>query len=205
MSDPRPLLTIPRPGQRARIALVVGLLVAIFAILAACSAPSTSANVEGKQQEDVSSYYVTAQPIPGGNQPSGMRQSLIEIETAQIQAKATTSIVTPHGAIDPIMVCPSMGTPIAASASLSNPQQIAYRSNASNYGYGVLSQMDPNGIYTPPSTAGTYVMCVAPDGQPYAVYTEADVTTVFGPAAWDPATHQLKLVGQPSVKFTKGK
>jgi hypothetical protein len=63
--------------------------------------------------------------------------------------------------------------------------------------------MDPNGVYVPESSTGTYVMCIDAQGRPYAQYWEGFVHTVFAPARWDSGSHMVQLVGPPSFEFTK--
>lgn len=180
----------------------LGLLMIIGVV--ACNGTGTKVpagqKLENQQQSADTASIVNNQPIPHFNY-SQYRQNLIEIETAQANGVQTTSFFMNQGVPDPIGDCPSIGTPIPNTASLSNPQQIvnAYDQGVSS---AVVSQMDPNGVYTPASSAGTYVICVGADGKPYATYWEGFVYTIFGPAKWNATTHRADLIGPPSFKFT---
>lgn len=184
--------------MRKFIALI--LLVVLGVALSACDDRSTGDQAESRTQAQATTNVVQNQPIPVFMR-SQMRQNLIEIETAQANGVQSTTFFFNQGVQDPIFVCPSIGTPIAASMSLSNPQQIQY---SDSHGSGVVAQMDPNGVYTG-ATTGTYVMCIGADGKPFAKYWEGFVDTIFGPAIWDPKTHSEQLVGPPSFNFSRAK
>ena len=59
--------------------------------------------------------------------------------------------------------------------------------------------MDPDGVYAPSASTGTYVICVNGSGAKYLEYWEGDVMTVAAGATWDAATHKLKVTGQPTA------
>lgn len=175
--------------------------------LAACgggNAANKAAILEYKQQGQASYTLDLNQPVPHFNF-SQLRQNLKELEAAQAQGVQTTSFFFNLGNRDPIQSCPSIGAPIPVTDQLTNPNQVQ-KDNAApiNNGGGnsVVGQEDPTGVYSG-NSAGTYVMCVAPNGSTYADYWEGFVQTVFGPATWNASTHQVQLIGPPSFRFSK--
>ncbi|MDD5159662.1 MAG: hypothetical protein PHI47_06390 [Sulfuricurvum sp.] len=73
-------------------------------------------------------------------------------------------------------LCDSIGYPIPYSTQYTNPQQIAMKSSA--YGNAVLPQADPNGLYSPESAEGSYVMCLNPNNKQLTpVYVEERLIT----------------------------
>lgn len=141
--------------------------------------------------------YQQSQPVPQFNS-SQIRQNLIEIETAQVNATVTTSfmfLMGSAGSTGPLVhSCPSIGFPIPATYQLTNPVQKA--------GDGVtVDQIEATGVYTD-ETTGTYVMCIGADGSPYAFYWEGFVATVTGPAHWDNAKGEVVMDGPSSAAFT---
>lgn len=191
--------------NRKKKILAGGLVVAAAAIsLSACNSSGKAANKTESQQQQVDSQNLIAtQPIPGITW-SQMRQNLIEIEQAQAKGVETTSFFFNQGVRDPDQVCPSIGVPIPNTASLSNPHQVVRSPVGGGYwSDGVVDQMDPNGVYAPQSSSGTYVMCVGGDGKPYANYWEGYVRTVFAPARWNDQTHKIEILGPASFTFTK--
>lgn len=66
--------------------------------------------------------------------------------------------------------CHSIGFPISAATQFTNPQKMEY---LSNHGYYTIPQADPNGLFSPESAEGTWVMCVDPStGKARPVYSE---------------------------------
>jgi hypothetical protein len=67
--------------------------------------------------------------------------------------------------------------------------------------------MDPNGIYVPTSSAGTWVICLDDTGQAYINRFEDNADTIGGPAEWDTAKHDIVMNGAPTALATtvKGK
>lgn len=189
-------------------ALQIGtvLLIAIGAPLSmanSCGNHSSGATKqEQKQQNAISKTLVQNQPLPQFNY-SQLRQNLIEVETAEAQGVQTTTFFFNQGSRDPIQTCPSIGAPISTTMQLSNPLQLA-SIGGDHGGTGAIQNLEPTGVYTGDST-GTYVMCIGSDGKPYANYWEGFVQAVFAPAVWDDATHQVKITGPATFKFTKSK
>jgi hypothetical protein len=71
--------------------------------------------------------------------------------------------------------CPSIGFPIQANAQLTNPQTDTYYTSSSQ-AHMSMPQAEPNGLYTSPSTSGTFVMCVTKRGKVAPRYEEGEVT-----------------------------
>jgi hypothetical protein len=168
--------------------------------LAGCSHSSgTSAQQqENQQQQQDTSSLINDQPIPHFNY-SQIRQTLIDAETISANGTQTTSFFFQLGDQDPVFSCPSLGVPVANTAQLSNPDQ-NYNSSYPNDGTSYpIPQMDPNGIYAPSASSGTYVICVNSSGQKYLQYWEGDVMTVTSAATWDSTTHTLKVIGAPTA------
>lgn len=169
---------------------------AILAVsLAACNNDSGNAQESAQQQADTRSLEAS-QPIPHYNW-SQIRQTAIDAQDIAANGSQTTSFFFMMGDRDPIFSCPSIGMPVPNTAQLSNPLQPA--SNSGTFAEDVIGQMDPDGIYSPTSSSGTYVICINASGAKYLDYWEGDVFTVAGAAEWDAATHSLKVIGAPTA------
>jgi len=187
-------------GKIATLAAGIGGLVLAGLALTACTGPSgaSAQQQENKQQQADTSSLINDQPIPHFNY-SQIRQTLIDAETISADGTQTTSFFFQMGDQDPVFSCPSLGMPVANTAELSNPDQnynSGYPQGGTSY---PIPQMDPNGIYSPASSSGTYVICVNSGGKPYLQYWEGDVMTVTSAATWDSTTHTLKVVGAPTA------
>jgi hypothetical protein len=176
-------------------------IAAVALLAAACT--SASSTPTGQQQENSAqrqdtTSLVNDQPVPHFNY-SQIRQTLIDAETISADGTQTTSFFFQMGDPDPVFSCPSLGEPVANTAQLSNPQQIIEDPYPSGGASVPISQMDPNGIYSPASSSGTYVICVNSSGAKYLQYWEGDVMTVTSAATWDSATHTIRVLGAPTA------
>lgn len=67
------------------------------------------------------------------------------------------------------LLCQSIGFAISAATQYTNPQKISY----SQHGIGVTPQADPNGLFSPTSTEGSYIRCLdKASGKVEVVYSE---------------------------------
>jgi hypothetical protein len=184
-------------ASKASLAGLAAVTVAVLCTASACSGTGSSGGQaqENSQQQADTAALEASQPLPHYNY-SQIRQTLIDAETISANGTQTTSFFFQMGNQDPVYSCPSLGEPVANSSSLSNPQQVV---GTGNYNAVTTGQMDPDGIYTPVSSSGTYVICLSASGQPYLDYWEGDVFTVSGAAEWDTATHSIKVTGAPTA------
>jgi hypothetical protein len=177
-----------------KVLIPVLFLAVIGASVAACdTSTSQSAQQEQAATNSQMDQYLKVQPIPYFDS-SAMRQTLIEILKAQVTPTNTWSVEV---ALDgtALFMCPSIGYPIPATDELTNPQQVVNVNTgkvngANQWESGVVSQADPNGVYGG-DTAGTYILCVAPDGKYTPVYAEPNVTVFPFPVTIDPVTHRI--------------
>lgn len=191
--------------MKIRKTAVLALIVPAAAIaLTACShGPNAQQQEQNQQSQDLQSLE-QSQPLPHFNY-SQERQALIVAESAAAQGTQTTSFFFNQGVQDPVSQCPSIGMGVPDSASLSNPQQIAPVSGKFGGGTQVIGQEDPDGVYVPESSTGTWANCVDSQGREYLVRWEGFVYTVTGPATWDTSTHSVKLVGAPTMHISTKK
>lgn len=192
-------------SKRTRVSVASFAAIATIVLCTASSCdqgtPTGQQSENAQQQADTASLE-QSQPIPHFNW-SQIRQTLIDAETISANSTQTTSFFFQQGAPDPVYSCPSIGMPVANTAQLSNPDQVLPDPNTSS-GSVITAQEDPNGIYAPAASEGTYVICVNSSGQDYLDYWEGNVLTVTGAAEWNEATHSLKVTGAPTAAIHTG-
>ena len=77
-----------------------------------------------------------------------------------------------------IFFCQSVGFPIPTSTQYTNPEKVQVYSNTYGWGNVTIPQPDPNGLFSPASAEGTWVMCKDPSSDKVgAVYVEPRVIT----------------------------
>lgn len=172
--------------------LLAGILGAL--VLTGCG-NSGSQSDQQNTDDQLKTYQRNGQDIHK-YQWSQYRQTLNDVQDAEVAGEATTTFFFNLGVRDPYFVCPSVGFPVPADSELTNPLQ-----NVGSQG-AVISQMDPNGTF-PGNTAGTWVICVAPNGSKELHYSEPQDHTVGGPAHWD-EQKGIVLDGAPSVPVKVG-
>jgi hypothetical protein len=155
-----------------------GLLLGFVVLLAGCDSEANR-DERGKvnQQQRI---YVQNQPAPMFDW-SLERHIMIQLYKARNEAVVTYSYVRNwQGEI--VFNCKSIGFPLPSNSQLTNPEALAvdgYRDSAT------LPQAEPNGLYSSPSTSGTFVFCLNSDGTISPSYFEADVEAHLAPLTGD--------------------
>lgn len=187
-----------RPA-RLVTAAVIGIAL-MLSTASACSGGSSNGNAsEGAAQQAGTSLVEQNQPLPIFP-TSAYRLELIVIEAIQALGTPTTAFFFPEGttvvnvngkqtfSAPPMKTCGAQGEPIPNTASLSNPQAPYQGSINTGPDDPVVGQMDPNGVYTPQSSSGTYVLCVSTTGGLKLTYWEGPVFDESGSAIWSDTT-----------------
>ncbi|MBI4137307.1 hypothetical protein HY469_04560 [Candidatus Roizmanbacteria bacterium] len=148
------------------IRLILVVLIAAAITLAACESADTQ---EERVVNDQQSVYIKSQPVPFFEW-SLERHLMIELYTARNNAVATFSLTWDSFRGKISWSCPSIGYPIPGGTQLTNPEKYQYNGTT-------LPQAEPNGLFSPQTAAGTYVMCVNEDGTVSPVFVEDNVRT----------------------------
>lgn len=143
--------------------LLASAIAASVAVLAACDDPTpTSDQTQAAQQERI---------LAEGTAQTGMpaitnfreRKLLKEIlELRDQDGLVTYTYVWSEMQGKMVFFCNSVGYGIPYATQYTNPERIVDRSTS--YGYITLPQADPNGLFSPASADGTWVMCKDPNG-----------------------------------------
>ena len=152
-------------------------LVFFVSFLSGCDQPrAPSADQQQRQQQEAlakQSNMTAGMPAIVNFQEKKLLKNIYELrDTAFL---SYTYIRDLNGKLH--KVCDSVGYGIPYSTQYTNPQRISEHWNAHGYTALTLPQADPNGLFSPGSAEGTWVMCKDPKGgkvQP--VYIEDRVT-----------------------------
>jgi hypothetical protein len=182
-------------------AAVLGAAAAVS--VAACTqSQGGGAASEAVQSNQIQAHYQQIQPPYAATGVSEYRANLNAAEATQTLGINTTSFFFNLGQQAPFFSCPSHGGAVPNTAQLTNPDQVQPDPNQSA-GSVVIGNMDPNGVYSPTSSSGTYVMCVNGAGQEYLVYWEGDVLQVNGNARWNASLNGgkggIQVTGAPQM------
>jgi hypothetical protein len=148
-----------------KLALILPFIVA----LTACDNNPSSRQIEAAKQEEMSLRAVQSVGMPAivNYAEKRMMKDILELRDQNV---ATITYVSDlNGRLH--KRCNSIGYGLPYATQYTNPQM---RLSGQN-GNVVLPQADPNGLYSPASAEGTWVMCVF-NGKPKPVYIEDRVT-----------------------------
>jgi len=130
---------------------------ATLALLAGCGPPSAT-QIESQKQEASTLQAVQAVGMPSitNFQEKRILKNILELRDTKVRTYTYTQDLNAglH------KLCDSVGYGIPYSTQYTNPQFVDRGSSA---GYAILPQADPNGLYSPSSADGTWVLCVNPE------------------------------------------
>jgi len=142
-----------------------------LATLTACGPlTETAASLERKKQAELSLQGVQQVGMPAIVNFAEKRMMKDIIELRDQNVATTTYITDMNGRLHKL--CTSVGYGLPYATQYTNPQMPQRTSDAGLY---VLPQADPNGLYSPASADGTWVLCVDPKGKPRPVFIEPRV------------------------------
>lgn len=132
-------------------------------LLAGCDFPEDSTQIEKKQQEQLSLQSVQAVGMPAVVNFAEKRMMKDIIEIRDNSVPTITYIADMNGKMHKL--CDSVGFGLPYSTQYTNPQKIESHHQVPV----VLPQADPNGLFSPSSSDGTWVQCVNPKTNKEAV------------------------------------
>jgi hypothetical protein len=147
------------------------LVLPIVALLTAClETPPTSGQIERKKQEELSLQAVQQVGMPAIVNFAEKRMMKDILELRDKNVATTTYLVGMNNQLT--KVCDSVGYGLPYATQYTNPQKPVYEV----HGNITLPQADPNGLYSPASADGTWVLCVDhKDGKAKPVFIEPRV------------------------------
>jgi hypothetical protein len=152
-----------------RISLAASVVLAAMA-LSACDQVPNSTQIERKKQEELSLMAVQSVGMPAITNFAEKRMFKDILELRDKSVATTTYLVGMNNQLT--KVCDSVGYGLPYATQYTNPQ----RTVDYTHGVATLPQADPNGLYSPASADGTWVLCVDhKDGKAKPLYIEPRV------------------------------
>ncbi|MHB1952348.1 MAG: hypothetical protein ACYCOU_01250 [Sulfobacillus sp.] len=151
---------------------IMGLLATTGLIfLAACSGPPSGNHLINQQQRNVDKQAALTVGFPNITNFAEKRELKLIYELRDHMFPTITYLKGFHGHLH--KMCDSIGYGIPYSTQYSNPLRV--HDNLDQH-QAVLPQADPNGLYSAPESAATWVLCYDPQTkQVEPVYAEPDV------------------------------
>jgi len=136
--------------------------------LTACGPQSeSSTQIERRKQEEMSLQAVQSVGMPAITNFAEKRMFKDILELRDRSVPTTTYLVGMNNQLTKL--CDSVGYGLPYATQYTNPQRVY----SDAHGHGTLPQADPNGLYSPASAEGTWVLCVDhKDGKAKPIYVE---------------------------------
>lgn len=150
----------------------IDLMIVVYAaatLLAACDVQPNSTQIERKKQEEMNMQAVTQVGMPAIVNFAEKRMMKDILELRDQNVATITYIVDMNGKLH--KMCNSVGYGLPYATQYTNPQ----RPISDTHGLATLPQADPNGLYSPASADGTWVLCVDAKGKAKPVFMEPRV------------------------------
>lgn len=165
------------------------MMLAMFLVLTGaddCGGPPNSDTVQRQQQERILAEGTAQVGMPSikNFRERKLLKDIIELRDQSGLVTYTYLVNEMTGKVGDLL-CESVGYGIPASMQFTNPDKIVHE--GTNYGL-TLPQADPNGLFSPSSAEGTWVMCKDPNGDDVKpVYSEPRlIVSPFPLVAKDP-------------------
>jgi hypothetical protein len=152
------------------------LIAAVATVLSACFPQyhENSTEIERRKQEELSLRGVESVGMPAITNFAEKRMFKDILELRDKSVATTTYLVGMNNQLTKL--CDSVGYGLPYATQYTNPQRVAKVNETPDRGNIVLPQADPNGLYSPASADGTWVLCVDhKDGKAKPVYVEPRV------------------------------
>ena len=144
-----------------KTAIAIASLAALSVSLTGCiETTPTSDEVQRSQQERIlkEGTAQTGMPAIKNFRERKLLKQIIEMRDQD--GLVTYTYTVPETTGRPVFLCNSIGYGLPAATQYTSPDKIDYYSSGSV----TLPQADPNGLFSPESAEGTWVMCTDPSG-----------------------------------------
>jgi hypothetical protein len=151
--------------------VILSAVLSALALSACDEIKPTSTQIERRKQEELSLQSVTQVGMPAIVNFAEKRMMKDILELRDKNVATTTYLVGMNNQLT--KVCDSIGYGLPYATQYTNPSRVVYDQG---HGGQVIPQADPNGLYSPASADGTWVLCVDhKDGKAKPVFIEPRV------------------------------
>lgn len=152
--------------------LILSILISIF--ISGCDEQPTADEKDRAQQEQLlkEAQRQTGMPAIHNFQEKKLLKMIYELRDDEKIVNYAYLYNEYNGKL--ILLGKCLGYGIPYSTQYSNPEKDVYEGDHYK-GFGALPQAEPNGLFMPASSDGTWVMLLDKDGNPHPVYIEPKV------------------------------
>jgi hypothetical protein len=143
-----------------RLTLAICAAILTFSLAACDTPPESSDRKMNRQQEQLSNEAASEVGLPAitNFQEKRMMKMILELRDQTIATVTYISDLNGHLH----KICDSAGYGLPYATQFTNPMKVAGGFNTPSTGNVAVPQADPNGLFSPASADGTWVMCLDP-------------------------------------------
>lgn len=158
-----------KDDRRVGLMILVGFVIALLAV--ACAPAPTSSDIQRSRQEKSVAEGIAQVGLPAIKNFRELKLAKDIYELRDQTGLSTYTYLWSEYQGKWVFLCNSIGYPIPYSVQFTAPESVqTYNVDGTNgsgryYGKEVLPQAEPNGLFSPGSAEGTWVMCAFPDSK----------------------------------------
>lgn len=143
-------------------------------LVAACDvAPPDSNTIQAQQQERILQEGTAATGMPAIKNFRERRTLKMIYELRDQEGLSTYTYIVPEQTGKPVFLCDSVGYAISDATGYTNPDKVM---QAGQYGFGTMTQAEPNGLFTPDVSDANWVLCLDPkNSKPLPVFVSSRI------------------------------
>lgn len=148
-------------------------ILCLILFLTACNFNQSSDHIQQQQQEIILNEISAQIGMPAIKNAREKRLLKDILELRDQTGLVTYTYLWSEVSGKKIFLCNSIGYGIPYATQYTNPQKIEHVPNVGHY---IIAQADPNGLFSPASAEGTWVMCKDPNStQVKPIYIEPKI------------------------------
>lgn len=150
---------------------------ALLALLAfgfsGCDVPKDSNRIQAEQQERILQEGTSQLGMPAIKNFREKRTLKMIYELRDQEGLSTYTYVVAEQTGKPVFLCDSVGFAISDATGYTNPDKVMMNGS---YGFGTMTQAEPNGLFTPDVSDANWVLCIDPiDKKPLPVFVSSKI------------------------------
>jgi len=150
-------------------------LVSLLALgLTACEPmPKDSNRIQAEQQERILQEGTAQLGMPAIKNFRERRTLKMIYELRDQEGLSTYTYVVAEQTGQPVFLCDSVGYAISDATGYTTPDKVMMNGQ---YGFGTMTQAEPNGLFTPDVSDANWVLCIDPKGKkPLPVFVSSKI------------------------------
>ena len=146
----------------------------ILVIIAACDMPKPDSNaVQAAQQERILQEGTSQTGMPAIKNFRERRTLKMIYELRDQEGLSTYTYIVAEQTGKLVFLCDSVGYAISDATGYTNPDKVMMNDS---YGFGTMTQAEPNGLFTPDVSDANWILCIDPkDAKPLPVFVSSKI------------------------------